>query len=104
MPFIVVSVIAPPSVADLNKALTELRGLEAKLQLAVAHSVDVDKDGNLPTPLPVPPAPLPVLAQRITTAANAAAMYKKKADQVEIMLESTLETAVDRNDLDPELR
>jgi hypothetical protein len=50
------ALVRPPSVPDLDKALTELRELEAKLQLAVAHNVDVDKDGNLPMSLPAPPS------------------------------------------------
>jgi hypothetical protein len=96
--------VRPPSISDLDKTVTELRALEAKLQLAVTHNTDVDKDGNLPTPLPQPPASPPALTQRIATAANAADLYKKKADQAEIMLETTLETEIDRRKLDPDIR
>jgi hypothetical protein len=98
------ALVRPPSVPDLDKALTELRELEAKLQLAVAHNVDVDKDGNLPMSLPAPPSPLPPRAQRLSTAANAVSVYKKKADRIEIMLESTLETQVDRKKLEPDIQ
>ena len=98
------ALVRPPSVGDLDKALTELRQLEATLQLAVVHNVDVDKDGKLPAPLPPVASPLPDLPQRIANAPAATAAYRKKADEVEIMIESTLETEIDRRDLEPELR
>ena len=98
------ALVRPTSVPDLDKARTELRELEAKLQLAVAHNVDVDKDGNLPMSLLAPPSPLPSRAQRLSTAVNAVSVYKKKADRIEIMLESTLETQVDRKKLEPDIQ
>jgi len=98
------ALVRPPSVPDLDKARTELRELQAKLQLAVAHNVDVDKDGNLPMSLLAPPSPLPSRAQRLSTAVNAVSVYKKKADRIEIMLESTLETQVDRKKLEPDIQ
>jgi hypothetical protein len=51
-----------------------------------------------------PPSPLPSRAQRLSTAVNAVSVYKKKADRIEIMLESTLETQVDRKKLEPDIQ
>jgi len=94
---------SPPSMADLDQAITSLGELESKLQTAVARNIDTDGDGKLPTPLPAPPAPLPSLPDRQANAVNAMRLYAKKADQVEIMLESTLGAVVDRTLLDPAL-
>jgi hypothetical protein len=49
----------PPSIGDLDDAITKLREMETKLQTVVARNTDTDGDGKLPAPLPVPPEPLP---------------------------------------------
>jgi hypothetical protein len=92
---------APPSVANLDAAISTLRQLETKLQTALARNIDTDGDGKLPSPLPAAPATLPGLDQRKANAPNAMGLYEKQADQVEIMLESTLGAEVDRNRLEP---
>jgi hypothetical protein len=94
---------APPSIADLDDAITRLRGFESKLQTAVARNIDTDGDGKLIEPLPPSPVPLPSLGTRTANAANAMRLYAKQADQVEVMLESTLSVVVDRTKLDPTL-
>jgi len=93
----------PASIGDLDEALTKLREMESKLQIAVGRNIDTDNDGKLPAPLPPPPYPLPPLEDRKTNAANAMALYNKLADQVEIMIESALAAEVDRRLLDPVL-
>ena len=94
---------APPSIADLDDAITRLRGFESKLQTAVARNIDTDGDGKLIEPLPPSPVPLPSLGTRTANPANAMRLYAKQADQVEVMLESTLSVVVDRTKLDPTL-
>lgn len=94
---------APASVADLDDAITSLRDLETKVQTVVARNADTDADGKLPVPLPPPPTSGPDLKVRIANAPNATTLYAKKADQVEIMIESTLGAEVDRSKLDPAL-
>lgn len=93
----------PASVADLDDAITSLRDLETKVQTVIARNADTDADGKLPAPLPPPPASLTPLKDRIANAPNATTLYAKKADQVEIMIESTLGAEVDRSKLDPAL-
>jgi hypothetical protein len=86
----------------LDHAIDDLRNMEVKLQTVVARNTDTDEDGNLPTPLPAPQPAIP-LAQRNANATKAMTLYKKKADQVEVMLESVLGGEVDRNQLEPTL-
>lgn len=93
----------PASVADLDGAITALRELETKVQTVIARNADTDADGKLPAPLPPPPKSLPDLKVRIANAPNATTLYAKKADQVEIMIESALGAEVDRGKLDPAL-
>jgi len=93
----------PASISDLDQALTHLREMEARLQTAVARNTDTDGDGKLPSPLPDPPSPLPPLEERKSHAPNALRLYANLADQVEIMLESTLGAAVHRAQLEPVL-
>ena len=94
--------VRPPAVADLDKAITDLRKAEETAKLAVTHSVDVDANGNLP-PLNAPPPNLP-FPLRKEAAQKALRQYKELADQVELMIESTLETEVERHRLDPDIR
>jgi hypothetical protein len=89
---------APPSVADLDAAVTNLRSLETKLQTALALNIDTDADGKLPNPLPSAPVPPPALG-----APNAKRLYKTEADQVLIMIESTYGEEVRRELLNPEI-
>lgn len=89
--YIAGSLVRPPSVSDLDKAITELREMGAKVTTALAQNTDTDSDGKLMS-TPLPPGATP--------GANAMAQYNKKADQVEVMLESTLETEVTRAQLD----
>jgi hypothetical protein len=86
----------------LDHAIDDLRSMEVKLQTVVARNTDTDEDGNLPTPLPAPQPGVP-LAQRKANATKAMTLYEKKADQVEIMLESVLGAEVDRSLLEPTL-
>jgi hypothetical protein len=92
----------PASNTELDHAIDDLRNMEVKLQTVVARNTDTDEDGNLPTPLPAPQPAIP-LAQRNANATKAMTLYKKKADQVEVMLESVLGGEVDRNQLEPTL-
>jgi hypothetical protein len=94
--------VRPPAVDDLDKAITELRKAEETAKLAVAHNIDVDVNGSLP-PLNAPPPNVPFPIRR-ATAKNALRRYKDLADRVELMIESTLETAIDRARLDPDIR
>jgi hypothetical protein len=94
---------APASISDLDQALTRLREMESKLQTVVARNTDIDADGKLPSPLPDPPSPLPPLEERKGHAPNAMRLYANIADQVEIMLESTLGVSVARAQLEPAL-
>jgi hypothetical protein len=94
---------APPSIADLDAAITKLKGYESALQTAIARNIDTDGEGKLIDPLPPPPASLPTLEARKANAVNAMRLYAKQADQVEVMLESTLSIVVDRTKLDPTL-
>jgi hypothetical protein len=84
----------PPSIGELDDALTELRKREAVLQTAVAYGVDTDADGKLPPDLKRPDT-MPPLAERIAKAVNAGRRYREQARQVALMMESTLEVAVD---------
>jgi hypothetical protein len=95
---------SPPSIAELDEAIKRLSEMEIRLQTVVARGVDTDEEGKVPPPPtpPAPPAPA-TLDARIANAANAMKSYKKMADQVEIMLESTLGVEVSRNLLDPKL-
>jgi hypothetical protein len=95
------TLVGPPSIADLDQAIKKLRETESKLQTAVARNTDTDGEGKLPEPLPEPPVPLPALQARVERASNARRIYSKEADQVEIMLESTLGIAVNRGQLEP---
>jgi hypothetical protein len=90
-----------PATADLDDAITKLRAMEGKLQTVISRNTDTDGEGKLPDPLPKPPSPLPPLDARKANAVNAMSVYAKMADQVEIMLESTLGTEVQRKRLDP---
>jgi hypothetical protein len=94
--------VRPPSVGDLNEALTKLRQLETTLQIAVAHNADTDEKGKLPEPLP-PADPAATAAQRKARAVNATKLYNEQADQVEVMIESALEVEVNREKLNPSL-
>jgi hypothetical protein len=163
------ALVRPPSIAELDKAVSDLRDLEAKLHLAVTYNVDTDYEGKLPplrrheqsetkagtaavapaltttpaptmTPVPTttaapapiatavpvatttlpptttagPSAPLPSMTEppgsgqphsatlkERAAGKNVLALYEKKADQVETMLESTFEIEVARPNLDP---
>jgi hypothetical protein len=97
------TLVSPPSITELDQAIDDLRQIEAKLQSVVARNTDTDEEGKLPTPLPDPPSPLPPLVARIANAVKARSVYEKKADQVEIMLESALGVAVERSRLHPAL-
>jgi hypothetical protein len=83
----------PRSIGDLNDALSELRKREAVLQTAAAYGVDSDADGKLPDLKR--PDPMPSLDERKTKAVNAGRRYREQARQVALMIESTLEVAVD---------
>jgi len=91
----------PASIGDLDQALTNLREMETKLQTCLGRNTDTDDKGKLPDPLPPPPVPLPPLIDRIVRAQNAVRLYSQLADQVEIMIESSLNAQVDRAKLDP---
>jgi hypothetical protein len=91
------ALVRAPSAADLDTALTELRGLETKLRTAISSNTDTDEAGHL---LPAPSPPPTDLAN---VGKNARKQYDAKANQVEIMLESTLEIQVDRSKLAPDL-
>jgi len=89
--YIAGSLVRPPSISELDNAITELRELEAKVATAVTQNTDTDSEGKL---MP-PPLPAGGVAGK-----NALEQYNKKANQVEVMLESTLETDIDRKTLD----
>jgi len=93
----------PPSVQELDQAVTSLREMESRLQTAVERNTDTDAEGKLPVPLPAPPDPLPPLPARKNKAINATRQYSKQADQVEIMIESTLGAEINRSRLEPAL-
>ena len=96
---------SPPAIAELDDAIKSLSDLEIKLQTVVARGADTDEEGKVPAP-ETPPGAAPdpaTLPARIAKAVNAMKLYKKRADQVEIMLESTLGAEVSRNLLDPTL-
>lgn len=88
---------SPPSIQELDQAVTNLREMETKLQAAVERNADTDADGKLSAPLPAPPDPLPSFLARKSKAINASRQYAKLADQVEIMLEFTLGAEIDRS-------
>lgn len=94
--------VRPPSVGDLDKAVTDLRKAEETARTAIAHDKDVDADGNLPADLG-PLAANVSFQQRKEDATKALHRYDQLASQVEIMIESTLETPVDRRTLRPDL-
>lgn len=94
---------APASISDLDEALTRMRAMETKLQTVMARYTDTDGDGKMPNPLPDPPSPLPRLEERKSRAPNAMRLYTNMADQLEIMLESTLGVTVERPKLEPAL-
>jgi hypothetical protein len=83
----------PASIGDLDDALTELRKREAVLQTAVAYGLDSDADGKLPDLKR--PDPMPPLDTRKTNAVIAGQRYREQARQVALMIESTIEVAVD---------
>jgi hypothetical protein len=82
--------VRPPSIADLDAAVTKLRELEKTLKMAIAGNTDVDDKGVLKPPPAAgtavvnPPAP------------NAHQMYNDQANLLEKMIESTLEVEIDR--------
>jgi hypothetical protein len=84
--------VRPPSIAELNQAITKLRELEQKLNTAIARNMDVNDAGELVSA----PAPAVPPGQPSETAPNARRMYKAQADLVEKMIESTLEVEIDR--------
>jgi hypothetical protein len=86
--------VRPPSIAELNQAITKLRELEQKLNTAIARNMDVNDAGELVS-APAPAAAVPP-SQLSETAPNARRMYKAQADLVEKMIESTLEVEIDR--------
>jgi hypothetical protein len=92
----------PPSIEDLDKALSDLQKVEATAQVAVSHNIDVDAGGNLPPTLPTPDRNVP-LEVRKKSATNALQNYSNLADRVQLMLESTIDVAVDRRKLNPDL-
>jgi hypothetical protein len=94
--------VRPRSIGDLDDAITELRNREGILQTAVAHNTDTTADGKLPDPLPPADTTSP-LAERKAKAVNASRRYDEQANQVALMLESTLEVTADRAKLDPTL-
>lgn len=100
--FVAGVLVRPPAVGDLDKALTDLRQAEERARVVVTHNDDVDADGNLPLTLKQPDPNVPFSARR-DHAKNALQRYKKLADRVEIMIESTLETEIQRQRLDPDL-
>jgi hypothetical protein len=92
--------VRPRSIGDLDDAVTELRNWEGILHTAIAHNTDTNAEGKLPNPLPPPDTTIP-LAERRAKAVNASRRYDEQANQVALMLESTLEVKVDREKLDP---
>jgi hypothetical protein len=94
----------PASIGDLDQAVTNLREMESKLQTCIARKTDTDDKGKLPDKLPdpqPPPASQQELNARIANAKNAVRLYSDLADQVEIMIESSLNAKVERDKLDP---
>jgi hypothetical protein len=92
--------VRPRSIGDLDDAVTELRNREGILHTAIAHNTDTNAEGKLPNPLPPPDTTIP-LAERRVKAVNASRRYDEQANQVALMLESTLDVKVDREKLDP---
>jgi hypothetical protein len=82
--------VRPPSIADLDAAVTKLRELEKTLKMAIAGKTDVNDKGELQ---PSPPAGTDTVPQ---PAPKARQMYNDQADLVEKMIESTLEVEIDR--------
>jgi hypothetical protein len=78
----------PPSVADLDTALTKLRNAQSNYEAAVNQGTDVDNDGHLlPTPAVAPPKP----------GFNAKAQFNKQVKTIVPMIESALEVQVNRD-------
>lgn len=88
------ALVRPPSISDVDEALTRLRNLETKLRAAIAKKSDTDDKGELLQPPATPPA---------VPGENARKQYDAQAKQVEIMLESCLEVEVDSAKLAPDL-
>ena len=86
--------VRPPSIDELNKAITKLRELEQKLITAFARNMDLNDAGEL-VPAQAPAAAGPP-SQTSEIAPNARRMFKAQADLVEKMIESTLEVEIDR--------
>jgi hypothetical protein len=85
--------VKPPTVANLDDAITNLRKAGEILATAIAQGTDTDANGKL-LPGPVPPDKVGLNARR---------QYDDLADDVERMIESALEVPVDRKALDPQL-
>ena len=94
--------VRPPSISDLDTAITNLRKQEETLRTAVDHNVDVNADGSLPANLG-PLATNLSLSTRMATATKAMERYNQLAGQVQVMIESTLEVVVSRSALKPDL-
>jgi len=86
--YITGTLVRPPTVSELNKALSDLRELEKKLQIAIANKTDIDATGNF---VAAPDSP----------GKNARRQYDEKANQVETMLESHFEEPIEREKLAP---
>lgn len=84
--------VRPPSIGELDSAVTKLRQLQATLSHAIADGTDVDDKGELIKP---PPTPAPAAAP------HASRNYDEQANQVMVMLEAILEVTIDRNKLNP---
>jgi hypothetical protein len=78
----------PPSVADLDTALTNLRNAYASYQTAINQGTDVDNDGHMLT------APVMAPAQ---PGFNAMARFNAQVKTIVPMIESALEVQVNRN-------
>ena len=94
--------VRPPSIAELDKGISELRQREQTLRTAIVYGVDVDADGHLPPTLPSRPTN-PISTSRDVAAPQARQRYAQAATQLQLMLASTLEIPVDRKRLDPDL-
>jgi hypothetical protein len=79
--------VRPPSIGDLDDALTKLRSAGETVKAAKLQGTDTDANGKLLAP---PPGPVAINAQR---------QYDDLADKVAIMIETALEVEVDRSKL-----